>query len=502
MTLRSSKPGMSLSARLLMLGAFPAVVMFFALMIFFTSARLDDARTELARSGQLLADSLAPALEYAVVSGNTNTLDATLEQSLQRSDAAWIRVTDVVGDELSLVRQNQGASGPQSEHFQTYRADILQEPVDVGGGDLLSGSWGGSSGALRVGTVEVAVNPRLLEARQQQILWSSVTVGGVVLLFTLLMVRSFLSKLLGPIRKLARRVSHLIEGNYKTYPVAVGGNASEVVAIQQKLNKLALHLAHMEQERVKTLAASDTARQKAEQANLIKSEFLAAMSNELRTPLRGVLGALDATTQEPLSARQSHYLKTVRQSTEDLLMVISDLLDYASMDDGPYLPGNHTFDLRKVIENCVASFRLSAEQQGTVLELQFPGAWPETLIVAGDGPRVRQVLASLIESAVVVSGDGFINVRAHLSSLDPDQVLLNCTVVDSGSGLMSTQLDPESGQAPLPATGSMGLVVVQKLVELMGGHVKVGVEETGGSSICFELPFRLAMAETVDSKER
>ncbi|NWO05927.1 MAG: hybrid sensor histidine kinase/response regulator [Alteromonadaceae bacterium] len=494
MTLSSRTPGMSLSSRLLMLGAFPAVVMFIALMVFFTSARLDDARSELARSGQLLADSLAPALEYAVVSGNKDALDTTLEQSLERSHAAWIRVTDVIGDQLSLVSKDPHPPTSLDGRYKKYSAEILQEPVAIGDGSLLSGNWSGSAGALRVGTVEVAIDLQLLQDRQNQILWSSLAVGAVVLAITLLMVRSFLSNLIGPIRRLARRVLALIEGDYKPHPVAVRGNASEVVEIQQQLNELALHLAEVEQTRDETLAVSDAARNKAEQANQAKSEFLTAMSNELRSPLQGVLGALEATTRDPMTPRQQHYLRTVRQSTEDLLTVISDLLDYAEIDNGFYAPARQAFDLQKLIENCVASFRLTAEQQGAVLELQMPGDWEEGLMVWGDGPRVRQVLASLIENAMTSCSDGFINVRAHLSQLEPGQVLLNCTVVDSGSGLVAARL--ESEQAGLPATGNMGLVVVQKLVELMGGHVKVGTEETRGSSICFELAFTLAVAET------
>ncbi|KXS50624.1 MAG: response regulator receiver:ATP-binding region, ATPase-like:histidine kinase A, N-terminal, partial [Marinobacter sp. T13-3] len=80
----AKKTGLSLSSRLLLLGALPAVVMFVVLMVFFTVARLDDARENLEKNNQLLADSLAPALEYAVVSGNKRALEQVLRQSLLR----------------------------------------------------------------------------------------------------------------------------------------------------------------------------------------------------------------------------------------------------------------------------------------------------------------------------------------------------------------------------------------------------------------------------------
>jgi len=242
----------------------------------------------------MLADSLAPALEYAVVSGNSRALEQIVEQSLQRSEAEWIRVTDVIGENLGFVSNGDTSQAGEEHEYRVYAAEILQEPVEIGNGDLLSGSWSGDSGSLRVGTVEVGVDPRLLEASQQEILWASITVGGVVFAITLLLVNYFLKDILRPIHRLARRVSQLIQGDYQTQPVAVKGNAKEVVEIQQQLNELARHLAQLEQDRDQTLAISENARQKAEHANQAKSGFLTAMSTELRTPLHGVLKTLDA----------------------------------------------------------------------------------------------------------------------------------------------------------------------------------------------------------------
>ena len=496
MTQPARNTGMSLSSRLLLLGALPAVVMFVALMAFFTSARLDDARDELAQTSQMLADSLAPALEYAVVSGNSRALEQIVEQSLQRSEAEWIRVTDVIGDSLGFVSNGDASRVAEGHDYRVYTAEILQEPVEIGNGGLLNGSWSGNSGSLRVGTVEVGVNPRLLEARQQEILWASITVGGVVLAVTLLLVNYFLKDILRPIHKLARRVSRLIQGDYQTQSVAVKGNAKEVVEIEQQLNELANHLAQLEQDRDQTLAISENARQKAEHANQAKTGFLTAMSAELRTPLHGVLKTLDAVREDPLSERQNHYLRTVRQSTEDLLTVISDILDYAHLDNGMFAPDTQPFDLRKLIENCSASLRLAAEQQGVSLDMELQGAWPESVMVLGDPARIRQILAGLVENAVNFSGDDFVSTQAHLSSVDQCRVLLNCTVTDSGSQMTSEQLDNVFGHSgDNPAHGGIGLSVVQKLVELMGGYIKVGSETGQGSSICFELDFDLADAE-------
>src|SRR5690554_4743361 len=95
--------GTPLSRKLLLLGALPAIVMFITLIGFFTSARLDDARRDLSGSSQLLADSLAPSLEYAMVSGNTPALQEILSQTIRYSKADWIRVIDVTGEQIGLA---------------------------------------------------------------------------------------------------------------------------------------------------------------------------------------------------------------------------------------------------------------------------------------------------------------------------------------------------------------------------------------------------------------
>ena len=130
MTKRETPPA-PLLRKLLMLGVVPAVLMFVVLMVFFTAARLDDARTDLSKNSQLLADSLAPAVEYSVVSGNTDTLEDILRNALRQSKAKWIRVTDVSGDIAGSVNAGDGEIST-GDDITVYRSEILQPPVEFG----------------------------------------------------------------------------------------------------------------------------------------------------------------------------------------------------------------------------------------------------------------------------------------------------------------------------------------------------------------------------------
>lgn len=492
-----------MSRKLLLLGALPAIVMFIVLMVFFTSVRLEDARRDLSDSSQMLADSLAPALEYAVVSGNTLALDQILSQSLRRSKADWIRVSDVMGDQLGFVSHEPINPGEIPERYQIYEAEILQQPLEFGSertAEWFEPDYGFGSGSLRVGTVQVGVSQDVLAERRQDILWTSIAVGVALLLFSILIINHFLGAILAPIRDLAGRIGQLTDGDYQERPLNTHQSSKEIVAIEEQLNQLAHHLAGLKTARDQTLAASEGAREKAEMANQAKSEFLATMSHELRTPLNGVLGMVDLIQEEPLTQRQREYLNTARQSTEDLLTVIGDILDYSKMDSGTLKLESQEFNLRELISNCTATYRHLAEQQGLALNLKFFGDWPDNPVVIGDPARLRQILAGLADNAIKFTGDGFINIQAGFFALEDNCIILNCSVSDSGSGIPTERLHDifnsfeqvDGGNSRLYGGTGLGLSLVQRLVELMGGHIQVETDLGKGSSFRFELPFELA----------
>lgn len=502
MTKSTSKPA-PLVRKLMLLGAAPAIVMFVVLMAFFTSARLDDARRDLADSSQMLADSLAPAVEYAVVSGNTVALQQILTQSLRRSRVQWIRVSDVMGDEVGFVTSTDDDTINASGTFDIFEAEILQQPLDLGGSrqtEWFEPDYGFGNGALRVGTVQVGVSKEQLAARRSDILWTSVAVGIALLLFTMLIVNQTLSGILAPIRGLSNRVKRLIDLDYSQTPVSKGHKTREILELEENLNALASHLNSLQESRAHTLAASESARTKAESANQAKSEFLAAMSHELRTPLNGVLGMIELVSEEPLSPRQKDYLLTARQSTEDLLTVIGDILDYSRIDRDMLQLENREFDLRQLLTNCAASYKLLAEQQGLALTLTYYGNWPDKPFVVGDAPRLRQILAGLIDNAIKFTNAGYITVQAGWLYLEDNCVVLSCAVSDSGSGIPADRLNDIFNSFEQLDTGDnrghggtgMGLSLVQRLVELMGGHVQVETDLGKGSSFQFEVPFELA----------
>ncbi|ROT99654.1 response regulator [Marinobacter sp. R17] len=496
-----------LNRQLLLLGTVPAILMFLVLLIFFTSVRLEDVRRDLFRSTQVIADNLAPAVEYAVVSGNHKALQQILERTLRRSDVAWIRVKDI-GDTVVGLETGKGVF-PDTGDFFVFNADILQQPLEMDSEsdlDWFEPGLSSNSGALRVGSVSVAVSGSRLTAQRQEIIFTSFAVAVSVLIVTLLIINQIAHRISRPIQNLSGNVKKLMDGHYEQ-PDRSSHAAREIQDLEQNLSALAYHLEHLRSSREKTLKASEQARERAESASHAKSEFLAMMSHELRTPLNGVLGMLELVAEEPMTARQKDYMQTARRATEDLLTVISDILDYSRVERGTLTLEHRSFDLRQLIENCVATHRHDCESKGLELDLRFIGNWSDHPRVRGDSGRLRQVLAGLLENAIKFTEQGHVGVRSEWLAMEGNSIYLSCEVRDSGSGIPSEYLTgifnsfeqvDSSASRRYGGTG-MGLALIQRLIELMGGHIRVDSSLGSGSAFYFELPFECAGAAELES---
>lgn len=506
----SKKAHRSLNGQLLLLGALPAVFMFVGLMLFFTTARLSDARDDLFQSTQVMAENLAPALEYAVVSGNQPVLQQVIERSIETSGVEWIRVTDVLGQEIGVIaRDGVDPGAPGDDETHVFETDILQQPLELASGDRLEWfepDYRLRGGAVRLGSVEVAVSERVLTEKRQDIMLTSGVVGISLLVFTLLLVNRMLAPVIDPMRALAQRVTELTRREYRDTGSATRQTVAEIAELEDNLDELARHLRQLKESRDHTLALSENARERAESASRAKSEFLAIMSHELRTPLNGVLGMVDLVTEEPLSDHQKDYLTTARRSTEDLLTLINDILDYSQLDQGSLLLEHGQFNPLDVVENCLASFRHAARLQDLELELSTDGDWPDTPVVHGDAIRFRQILASLIDNAIKFSDYGTIRVTLSWHQEGDDSVFLACEVADDGHGIPAERTadifngfeQVDSSHSRSAGGAGIGLALVQKLVELMGGHIRLNSALGKGSSFRFEIPFDLVRLAAVE----
>lgn len=263
------------------------------------------------------------------------------------------------------------------------------------------------------------------------------------------------------------------------------------VAQTQHLQNLNKELEHQKEE---TIAK----REEAERANQAKSIFLATMSHEIRTPMNGVLGMASLLAETSLTTEQQEYTDTIRSSGDALLTVINDILDFSKIESGNLELEYTGLDLRHCLEEVMDVFSAKAIQVGLDLVYQIDHRIPPQIV--GDSHRLRQILINLIGNAMKFTHQGEIFVEIELLDMDKDQMHLAFHVRDTGIGIPQdkiSRLFKAFSQVDATTTRKyggtgLGLIISQRLVELMEGTIAVESQEGVGTTFSFTIKSKIS----------
>jgi len=223
------------------------------------------------------------------------------------------------------------------------------------------------------------------------------------------------------------------------------------------------------------------------------------MSHELRTPMTGVMGMIDMVLDGPLSAEQREQLETAQRCAKLLLALLNDVLDLSKIEAGKMVIENIPFDLRLVVADCVHAQEPRAREKGIRLSAEIPPEFPGRF--TGDPLRMRQILNNLLSNAVKFTEVGYVVVRLN-GAPDPggDRFNLELQVADTGCGIAPEKL-PLIFEKFSQADGSisrkyggtgLGLAITSRLVEALGGDIRVKSEVGSGSTFTVSLQLVLA----------
>ncbi|MGB3535027.1 MAG: response regulator [Microcoleaceae cyanobacterium] len=259
-------------------------------------------------------------------------------------------------------------------------------------------------------------------------------------------------------------------------------------AVDQELLKLMAQWIGGETERQHTAADLARARDEALAATRAKSEFLATMSHEIRTPMNAVIGMTGLLLETPLEAIQQDYVETIRSSSDALLSLINDILDFSKIESGKLELEKHPFEIRTSIEESLDLLAAKAASKNLEIAYLIDPSTPTQVI--GDMARLRQILVNLLSNAVkfTETGEVVVSVTAtpikqetQSSRFSGNDYEIQFAVKDTGIGIPPERMDrlfksfsqvDSSTNRQYGGTG-LGLVISQRLAEMMGGRMWV-----------------------------
>jgi signal transduction histidine kinase/CheY-like chemotaxis protein len=286
---------------------------------------------------------------------------------------------------------------------------------------------------------------------------------------------------ISPIVDIAERLKNSKEGGMINVPYR---SYDEIRYLIDALNQKTVYL--------------EAARMKAQVSTVAKSNFLATVSHEIRTPMNGVLGNAQLLMSDDLTPEQKKRLTALRTSSEHMMRLLDEILDYSKIEQGFLDLDNNDFALEPLLDSIISVYQGLCDEKGLMLELQ--SNIEEKRCYNGDVSRIKQILFNLLNNAVKFTESGRIFIQFNEERIDSQNAEMTIMVEDSGIGISPEAQEKifkpfEQAEASTTrrygGTG-LGLAIVDQLVHLMGGEITLFSGLGQGSSFQIKIPLKLS----------
>ena len=254
------------------------------------------------------------------------------------------------------------------------------------------------------------------------------------------------------------------------------------------------------QKLAETILAKEIAeleRLKAEQSEKFKQQFLANMSHEIRTPMNSVIGLTNLLVKTQLDDQQKKYLNVIKKSSENLLVIINDILDLSKIEAGKMVFEKTPFFVAESLDTVFHTLQFRSDEKKLAFAIDIKPNVPHALL--GDPVRLNQILINLAGNAIKFTEKGSVTITADELSRNGDQSIIEFAIRDTGIGIAEDGLNKifESfSQASNDTTRKfggtgLGLTISKQLIELQGGSIYVSSELGKGTTFSFKIPFHI-----------
>jgi len=361
----------------------------------------------------------------------------------------------------------------------------------------------------------------LIKRYQMYIITIFITLAGLLIGLTIHYILS--RRIYRPITRLRRSMKQIINNEFET-AIKVS-STGELGIIEQGCAHLQKHYLNSINEMNQSIeiATADLQqslelleeknielsleKKKTEEKSRQKSEFIANMSHEIRTPMNGVMGFTNVLLESQLDPLQLDYVKTIKSSAQDLLVIINDILDYSKIEAGKLLLDCIPLNIRTCIDDVLALAAPTAHKKGIDLIPTTEIDVPHTVL--GDPLRIKQIISSLVSNAVKFTDYGYVLIRTSIEQETDKDYTFCFSIIDTGIGITAedqTTLFNAFNQANTTITrryggSGLGLVICKKLAERMKGRIVINSELHKGSTFSVYLTLEKLAAYEVEKHQ-